>query len=173
MKKLSIFLLSSFACILFFASCNQEVNDYEITFNETPAAIAAAGSYQGLWTRILASTGDTIVDVPGEIIFGVDTVEHQIDSVTTATNYYANIHIICDSLALDVLVHTTNIAYRNEGFVFFNDNPSNALKRSFAGIIGNDGDLTMTFPWTQKISGRIRKFEYSFIGTRADSGKLE
>lgn len=167
MKKLSIFLISLCTSILFFASCEPQGTDSpEISFNETPAAIAAAGAYDGLWTRILGSTGDTIRDVPGTIIFGVDTITHQIDSATSSTNYFATINFICEDLDLDVFVKTTNIAYCNEGFVFFNDNPSNALKRSFAGRIYDDGSLSISFPWTQKISGRIRKFEYSFIGSR-------
>lgn len=167
MKKLSIYLLSIATCALFFASCQPNgVEDYEPSFNEIPAAQAASGSYEGLWTRILGSTGDTIRDVPGSIVFGIDTIVHQMDSVSTSTNYFATINFVCEDLGLDVFVEATNIAYCNDGFVFFNDNPSNALKRSFAGRIYDDGSLSISFPWTQKISGRIRKFEYSFIGSR-------
>ncbi len=153
---------------LIFAACNKHVDEYDITFNETPAAQAAAGTYTGTWDRILAATKDTVLDVPGTIVFGIDTIVHQIDSVTTATNYFASINFICDSLDLDVTVTATNIAYSNEGFVFFNDNPSNALKRAFAGRIDGNGGISISFPLTQKINGRIRKFDYSFIGTRSE-----
>lgn len=167
MKNFIISILGLCSLAWMFTACNKGPEDYDIEFNDIPAAQAAAGSYEGLWTRILGSTGDTIRDVPGEIIFGVDTIVHQMDSVTTSTNYFATIRFVCDSLDLDVFVDATNIAYRNDGFVFFNDNSSNGLKRSFAGLISNEGEISIAFPWTQKISGRIRKFEYSFLGLRS------
>lgn len=171
MKKCFYTILSVLSIALMFASCNNGVEDYELTFNETPAAVAASGEYNGLWTRILAATGDTIRDVQGKIVFGVDTVSIELDSAETATNYLASIHFVCEELGLDVQVDATNIAYSNDGFVFFNNNASNGLKRVFAGRIYDDGSIYFAFPWTQKISGRIRKFEYSFSGARVRTGK--
>lgn len=167
MKKYLYTLVGALALI--FAACSNDAPEYELTFNDTPAAIAASGEYSGLWTRILGATKDTIRDKQGAIIFSVDTVMHELDSATTTTNYYANINFVCDELKLNVSVANTNIAYSNDGFVFFNDNassPSNGLKRAFAGRIDGDGNLSIEFPLTQRVSGRIRKFEYSFYGTR-------
>ncbi len=168
MKKLLYIISSVCLCSVLLLACDKE-NANEPTFNETPAAVAAAGQYDGLWTRILPATGDTIRDVPGQIIFGVDTLTFQTDSLNSVTGYYASIRFVCDSLKLNTLVQGANIAYSNTGFVFFCDeaNTTNGLKRSFAGRIDNDGGLEINFPMTQRISGRIRKFTYSFTGARS------
>lgn len=152
MKKLIYSFIALLAVGCSFMACDNEVEEYDIHINPITPDSAAAGVYEGTWTRMLLTDSST-VEGTGRVVIESDTA------------YLVALHFISEEFALDKSA-TANITYANEGFYYFNNSSTNDLKVTFYGSIDKEGVHTTSFVINQVENRRVKKFQYTFTGVK-------
>lgn len=156
MKKIFSFI-AWMALFAGFAACDNEVESYDVRINPITPDSAAAGVYEGTWERMLL-TDSSVVEGEGRVVIESDTA------------YLVTLHFISEEFNLDKSA-VANITYANKGFRYFNHvvDAKSELKAAFVGQIDEDGMNTTSFVITQMENRRVKKFQYTFVGRKADA----
>lgn len=156
MKKIFSFVVAM-VLVAGFVACDNEVEDYDVRINPITPDSAAAGVYEGIWERMLL-TDSSVVEGEGQIIIESDTA------------YLVTLKFISEEFNLNKSA-VANITYANKGFRYFNHvaDPKSELKAAFVGQIDEEGINTTSFTITQMENRRVKKFQYTFVGRKADN----
>lgn len=152
MKKLIYSFMAWMTLCCGFVACDNEVEDYAVTINPVTPDQAAAGVYEGTWTRMLL-TDSSIVEGEGSIVVESDTA------------YLIKLHFVSEDFSLDKSA-VANITYANGGCYYFNNTTATELKATFVGSISEEGVNTTSFTITQMENRRVKKFQYTFSGRK-------
>lgn len=155
MKKI-FSLIAWFVLTAGFVACDNEVEGYDVDINSITPDLSAAGLYEGTWERMLLTDSSVVVG-EGSIIIESDTA------------YLVTLHFKSEEFDLDKS-SIANITYTNGGYRYFNHvaDPNSDLKAAFVGQISKEGVNTTSFTITQMENRRVKKFKYTFVGTKTD-----
>ncbi len=152
MKKLLYFFLAMLATSFTLTACgDDDDNDSPANFTQS-AEQAAAGVYQGYYTRQQAGTTT------------IDTADGSAEIIADSA-YCADFHFTSTRFNLDAQ-SVANIAHADQGFVFSNNVSANGLGGSWAGRIDAAGTMSVTFQLRQRVGRRTRTYNYTFVGSR-------
>lgn len=140
------------ALSLSFTACGSDDDNASTPYSNNPAQ-AAAGTYNGTWTRYQIGDESTLETAEGSI-----TIE--------ATNTYAgNVTFTSTNFSLSA-TSPANISFDSDGYTFYNQLTTNPIESKFAGKISQGENVAVSFIKSQRVGRKLYEFQYSFIGKK-------
>lgn len=151
MRKIIYSLAALLAFSFSFVSCSDD-DDNNITFDTTPEK-AAAGTYTGTWTQT-EDGATTSTTCNGTVTVAPTSNAYQADFTFEAPDFEIN------------ATSVANISHANYSFVFNNNVETNPLGANFAGMIDENGNLTVNFMKQRRVGRKQYTFFFVFEGKK-------
>lgn len=164
MKKIIYSLFAVLALCCNFVSCSDDDNDAAAPVGNPASAEAAVGTYTGTWTVTL---DDQTFTTPGYITVASSETDFvaSIDVKVDPVDFTINNKVNTQSVEGTTLANICYAGPTGTVFNFTNLSDGNGIGTNFSGSI-IDGNATMMFSLSKKISRKNYTFNYRFVGKK-------